>query len=388
MNEHSPNGAATPRKGGAPWRAAVSVVVIVLIVAAALWFWRTSRAASQGWAPGGPIDVVAVTVKAGPAPVSIEAVGELRAVRQVIVANEIPGRVSEIGFEAGQRAKAGTVLIQLDDSTEQANLSAAKASAVFAQQQWERANELVAVGATSKELLQQRRAERDQAAAQVQQLETRIRKMHIRAPFAGELGLRQVDLGQYLDAGEKVVTLTDLGALYVNFDVPQQQLDRLQVGQHVAIRTDSPGASPLDARINAIEPQVGKDTRNATVQAVLNNPKDALRPGMFVSVAVALPAEPGALLVPTTAIMTSASGNTAAVVRGLSAQRTGKADIVPITTGRRIGDQVIVVDGLKAGDVVVTEGQLRIQPGAAVHVVNRPAAGASALPGAAQATGG
>ncbi|RKP47518.1 efflux RND transporter periplasmic adaptor subunit [Trinickia fusca] len=387
MNEHSPIGAATPQKSGAPWKAAASAVVIVFVVAAALWFWRASRAASQGWAPGGPIDVVAATVKAGPAPVSIEAVGELRAVRQVVVANEIPGRVNDIGFEAGQHTKAGTVLIQLDDSTEQANLAAAKASALFAQQQLERANELVAVGATSKELLQQRRAERDQAAAQVQQLETRIRKMHIRAPFAGELGLRQVDLGQYLDAGEKVVTLTDLGALYVNFDVPQQQLDRLQVGQHVAITTDSPGASPLEARINAIEPQVGKDTRNATVQAVLNNPKEALRPGMFVSVSVALPAERDALLVPTTAVMTSASGNTAAVVRGLSAQRTGKADIVPITTGRHIGDQVVIVDGLKAGDVVVTEGQLRIQPGAAVHVVNHAVAGVSALPGATQATG-
>ncbi|MGG1948144.1 efflux RND transporter periplasmic adaptor subunit [Trinickia sp. NRRL B-1857] len=387
MTEHSPKGAATPAARGTSWKALVATALMVLVVAAALWFWRASRAASPGWSGGGPIDVAAMTLKSGPVPVSIEAVGELRAVRQVSVANEIPGRIREIGFESGQRANAGVALIQLDDSTEQANLVAAKASAVFAQQQWQRANELSAVGATSKELLQQRRAERDQAAAQVQKIETRIRKMRVRAPFSGELGLRKVDLGQYLNAGDAIVTLTDLGTLYVNFDVPQRQLERLRVGQRVTVKADALDGSPQLATIDAIEPQVSNDTRNATVQATLNNKSGVLRPGMYVSVAVALPPEPDALLVPATAVMTSASGNAAAVIRGLSANRMGKAEIVPITTGRRIGDEIVVVDGLKSGDVVITEGQLRIRPGAAVHVVDAKPNDAGAKSSGTEATG-
>ncbi|PMS21630.1 efflux transporter periplasmic adaptor subunit [Trinickia dabaoshanensis] len=388
MNEHSPKGAATPAVRGTSWKALVGTALIVLAIAAALWFWRTSRAASSGWSSGGPIDVAAVTVKAGPAPVSIDAVGELRAVRQVSVANEIPGRIREIGFESGQRANAGTPLIQLDDSTEQANLVAAKASAIFADQQLKRANELSAVGATSKELLQQRRAERDQAAAQVQQIETRIRKMRVRAPFSGELGLRKVDLGQYVNAGDPIVTLTDLSTLYVNFDVPQRQLDRLRIGQRVTVKADALDGAPQQAAIDAIEPQVSNDTRNATVQASLSNKTGVLRPGMYVSVAVALPPEPDALMVPATAVMTSASGNAAAVIRALTAGRTGKAEIVPITTGRRIGDEVVVLDGLKPGDVVITEGQLRVRPGAAVHIVDETANGPTGKTSSANATGG
>lgn len=367
-----------------PWRAIVIAVVLLAVVIAGLWFWRTSRSGGPGYTPPGAIDVVVTTVKAGSAPASIEALGELRAVRQVTLAGEIAGRIAAISFDPGQRVKAGTVLIQLDDSSEQADLSAAKASATFAQQQLARASELAATGATSKEVLQQRQSEHDQKVAAVQQLEARIRKMRIRAPFAGELGLRQVDLGQYLNAGDKAVTLTDLDTLYVNFDVPQQELAQLRIGQRVEVRNDTPGVAPLQAKITAIEPQVGRDTRNATVQALLTNPQRTLRPGMYVTVAVALPAESDALLVPTTAIVTSASGDAAAVVRELSAQQTGKAEIVPITTGRHIGERVVVTRGLKAGDVIVTEGQVRIQPGATVHIATAPVPGtvpaASAAP--------
>jgi multidrug efflux system membrane fusion protein len=156
----------------------------------------------------------------------------------------------------------------------------------------------------------------------------------------------------------------------------------------VTVKADALDGSPQQATIDAIEPQVSNETRNATVQATLTNQTGILRPGMYVSVAVALPPEPDALLVPATAVMTSASGSAAAVVRALSADRTGKADIVPITTGRRIGDEIVVTDGLKTGDVVITEGQLRVRPGAAVRVVDRASAGMSAQSTSAQSTGG
>ncbi len=263
------------------------------------------------------------------------------------------------------------MLVQLDDSTEQADLVAAKAAATFAQLQFVRASELAATGATSRELLQQRQAERDQTAAQVQQLEARIRQKRIRAPFDGELGLRQVDLGQYLNPGDAAVTLTDLDRLYANFDVPQQELARVKVGQTVQVRIDTTGVEPVEATISAIEPQVGRDTRNASIQAEVDNKGRTLQPGMYATVAVALPAEADALTLPVSVVMTSASGDAAAVVRELSPERIGKAEIVPIIVGRRIGDQVVIARGLKAGDVVITEGQLRVRPGINVRVVDK-----------------
>jgi multidrug efflux system membrane fusion protein len=358
---------------GTSWKAVVVAVVCVAAVVALLWFWRFLRSEGPGWQPPGALDVVAMRVAAEPAPVRLEALGEVRAARQVTLSSEAGGRVSVISFEPGQRVGAGDVLLRLDDAVEQADLAAARANALFARQRLERAAELVVNGAVSRETLQQRQAEHDQAAAQARQLEARIRQKQIRAPFAGELGLRQVDLGQYVNAGERVVTLTDLETLYIHFDVPQQQLARLEIGQTVEVRSDAADAKVLHAHISAIEPQIGRDTRNVTVQATLKNEGRALWPGMYVTAAVVLPSEPGALLTPVSAIMTAPSGDAVAVVRELSADMTGKVEIVPVTTGRRLDDRVVVTRGLHAGDVVVTEGQVRLQPGAAVRVTDKAA---------------
>jgi multidrug efflux system membrane fusion protein len=385
MNDHSQDASQGGIREARPWRSLAAAALLLAVIVAILSLWRASRGGTQDHAPAGPIDVVATVLAAEPAPVSLEALGNLRAVREVTLASEVAGRVAALAFDSGQRVRAGALLIQLDDSIERADLAAAEAGAAFAQQQLARATELAGTGATSKEVLQQRQSERDQSAAQVMQLQARIRQKSIRAPFSGDLGLRRVDLGQYLDAGDSVVTITDMDRLYVNFDVPQQQLFRIQVGQQVEVRSDTPGAEPQWARINAIEPQVGRDTRNATIQAVLPNTKRTLHPGMYVTVAVSLPAEPDSLLVPASAIVTSSSGDAALVVRGASAEQSGKANFVPIKTSRRIGDRVVVIDGLKAGDVVVTEGQLRIQPGADVRVVKRPATAAVSTSGAESA---
>lgn len=373
MNEPSHTALRNPISAAKPWRAITVAIGVLALVIALLWLWRASRSNGPGYAPPGPVDVVATVLTPQPAPVQLQAIGNLRAVREVTLSSEVAGRIAAIAFEPGQRVRVGAPLVQLDDAVERADLAAAKAGAAFAAEQFERATELAATGALAKEVLQQRRSERDQAQARIDQLEARIRQKSIRAPFAGELGLRQVNLGQYLNPGDSAVTLTDLDTLYVNFDVPQQELSRIQVGQRVEVRGDTPDAKPQQAKITAVEPQVGRDTRNATVQAQLANTQRTLRPGMYVTVAVSLPDEPDALLVPTSAIVTSSSGDAAVVVRGEAAAQAGKADIVPIQTGRRIGDRVIVTQGLKAGDVVVTEGQLRIQPGADVRVVQKPA---------------
>jgi multidrug efflux system membrane fusion protein len=374
MGEPSPSNPARKSSG---FKAVLVVGIASALIITGLWYWRASQQREGGWSAG-PIDVVATTVQAKQATVSLEALGELRAVRQVTLAAEVAGRVSAISFKPGQRVKAGTVLVQLDDGPEQADLAAAKAAAAFAQQQFARASELAATGAQSREILQQRQAERDQTAAQVQQLEARIRQKRIRAPFDGELGLRRIDLGQYLNPGEPAVTLTDLDKLYANFDVPQQELARVKVGQTVEVQIDTAGVEPVSATISAIEPQIGNDTRNASIQAEVDNEARTLQPGMYATVSVSLPPEPDALTLPVSAVMTSASGNAAAVVRELSAEKTGKGEIVPIVVGRRIGDEVVIARGLKAGDVVITEGQLRVRPGADLRVVDKPALAAPA----------
>lgn len=372
MNEPARAVLQNPIQTEKPWRAIMISIIVLVFVISLLWLWRASRSNDPSYTPPGPLDVVVTELKVQPAPVQLQAIGNLRAIREVTLSSEVAGRISVIAFEPGQRVNADTLLVKLDDAVERADLAAAKASAAFAEQQFERATKLAATGALAKEMFQQRRSERDQAQALIAQLEARIRQKSILSPFAGELGLRQVNLGQYLNAGDSAVTLTDLDSLYVNFDVPQQELSRIRVGQHVEVHGDTSETKHLQAKITAIDPQVGHETRNATIQAQLANTQRKLRPGMYVNVAVSLPDEPDVLLVPTSAIITSSSGDVAIVVQGKAGTKSGKAVVVPIQAGRRIGDQVIVTEGLKAGDVVVTEGQLRIQPGADVRVVQKP----------------
>ncbi|MGF6189877.1 efflux RND transporter periplasmic adaptor subunit [Serratia sp. 2723] len=372
MNEPLRVALQNPIQTEKPWRAIMISIVALVVIISLLWLWRASRSNGSSYTPSGPVDVVVTELKVQPAPVQLQAIGNLRAVREVTLSSEVAGRISVIAFEPGQRVNADTLLVKLDDAVERADLAAARASAAFAEQQFDRAAKLAATGALAKEMFQQRRSERDQAQALIAQLEARIRQKSILSPFAGELGLRQVNLGQYLNAGDSAVTLTDLDSLYVNFDVPQQELSRIRVGQHVEVHGDISEVKHLQAKISAIDPQVGHETRNATVQAELANTRHKLRPGMYVTVAVSLPDEPDVLLVPTSAIITSSFGDVAIVVQGKAASKSGKAVFVPIKTGRRIGDQVIVTQGLKAGDVIVTEGQLRIQPGTDVRVVQKP----------------
>lgn len=354
---------------------AITVVAMILLFAA-LFGWRSLRDAAPAQGAPPPVTVAAMTVVQTDAPASLEAVGSMRAVREVMLAPEVAGRIVGVHFQAGQRVGAGAPLVQLYDAPERADRAAAAARANFARIQLARSSELAPTGAEPREILEQRRAELAQAGAAVSQLDARIAQKRIRAPFAGSIGIRRVNLGQYLNPGDTVATLTDLDQLYVDFNLPQQELGRLSVGQTVRVTSDSwPGRS-FTARVNAIEPRIGEDTRNVVVQAVLANPGHVLRPGMYVTAALDLPVEHGVLIVPVTAIQTSASGDSVTVIRGPRARAGGKAEMVSVTTGRRIGNSVIVTRGLKAGDVIVTEGQIRVQPGAEVRVSRTVPAGA------------
>lgn len=355
---------AVPR----PMRAIALTVLILILLFGALYFWRGWRAGqAQAWQPQS-VPVAATIVNPRDIPAALEAVGNLRAVREVTLSPEVAGRVAAIHFEAGRQVGAGTLLVQLFDGPERADRRAAQAKAAFAGVQVARSQELAPTGAEPRETLEQRRADRESATAAVQQIDARLIQKQVRAPFAGVLGIRRVNIGQYLNPGDAVATLTALDSLFVDFALPQQELSRLKPGSIVIVTSDAWPDRRFTARVNAIEPRIGEDTRNVTVQALLPNRDRALRPGMYVTAALELPMQQGALLVPATAIQTSAQGDSVIVVRGKNARVGGKAEIVPVQTGRRIGNDVVVTSGIRPGDVIVTEGQLRVQPGAEVKV--------------------
>ena len=357
----------------------LATVVILGLVLGGLYFWRSSRVAEPPRANNRPVAVTTMVVTPADAPVYLKEVGSLAAVRHVRLTPELGGLVTGIHFESGDTVKAGTLLVQLNDAPERADLQAALAKESLAESQLARAERLVKTGAVSHEVLDQRRSERDQVLANIRQLEAQIAQKRIRAPFDGEIGIRQINLGQHLNPGDEIATLTDLSQLYVEFSVPQQDLGLVGRDAKVSVTTDGWPGRRFNGTVNAIEPQIDVNTRNVTVQALMPNPDKALRPGMYVDVAVNLPPQHDALLVPVTAIQTSASGESIVVVRDISSDGGGVAEIVPVTTGRRMGDQVIVETGLKPGDVVVTQGQIRVQPGQPVtSVANVSAAEADA----------
>lgn len=349
-------------------RPVVIVLVVVVALFVLLFAWRAWRNAPPPRQAPPPVAVVATVVSPTDVPSALEAVGSLRAVREVMLAPEVAGRVSAISFTGGQYVGAGATLIQLYDGPERADRAAAAAKAEFARLQLARSRELAPSGAESREVLQQRQAEYDQAVAAVRQLDARLVQKRIAAPFAGQIGVRQVNLGQYLNPGDRIASLVALDRLFVDFTVPQQELSKLRPGSEVRVTSDAWPGRAFTAQVTTVEPRVDEQSRNIRVQATLANPDRALRPGMYVTAALTLAPLQGALVVPATAISTSAQGDSVVAVRGANARREGKAQIVAVEAGRRFGDAVVVAKGLKPGDVVLTEGQLRVQPGAPVRV--------------------
>lgn len=351
------------------WRQAALAVGLIILVFGLLFLWRSWRNAAPPPAERPPVAVTATFVEPRDVPAALQAVGSLRAVQEVMLAPEVAGRVTAIRFQPGARVGAGAPLVQLFDGPERADRAAAVAKADLARVQLARSRELAPSGAESKDVLDQRRAEYAQAMAAVHQLDARIAQKRVVAPFAGQIGVRRINLGQYLNPGDAVASLTALDRLYADFNVPQQDLAQLHVGGTVQLTSDAWPGRTFTGRVTTIEPRIGEDSRNVMVQALLPNPGQLLRPGMYVNVALELAAQTGALVVPATAIQTSASGDSVTVIRGRTPRKEGNAEMVGVVTGRRIGDSVVVTKGLKPGDVVVTEGQIRVQPGAPVRVV-------------------
>jgi multidrug efflux system membrane fusion protein len=348
-------------------RAYLVVATALVLVFTLLYGWRTARSSDTGPLDRSPLSVSTLVAQPRAVAGELQAVGTLQAVSEVVLAPDVAGRVTAIHFESGQFVQAGDVLVNLYDAPEQADRAAAIAEAEFAQLQLRRAQQLAHTGAESRELLERRQAEADKAAALVQQLDARIEQKTIRAPFAGRIGIRRINLGQYLNAGDPIATLTQLDPLYVNFMLPQQELPHLVIGGPVHVTVDAVPEQLFTGSISAIEPRVDGATRNVAVQALLDNVGGKLQSGMYVTTRAVLPASE-MMVVPLTAVQATAFGDHVMRVDELGPDGVGTVVSKRVTTGRRLGDEVVVLEGIEPGDRIVVAGQNRFPPGARVQV--------------------
>ena len=304
----------------------------------------------------------------------ITSVGSLEAVQGVMLTAELPGKVTRIAFEPGTKVKVGDLLLQQDISSEQAQLRAAEATVALAKLELERSSKLLGKKAVAQAKYDSDDALYKQALAQIEGIRATIRKKTIRAPFAGSLGIRLVNLGQVINEGEPIVSLQTLDPIFVNFSLPQQQLAQVKPGLKVRVSTDALAGQVIEGEITAISPDVDVATRNIRVQATVANSQERLRPGMFVNVAVVLPAREEVLAIPTTAVLYAPYGDTVFVVH----EKQNEKDVQPVNVirqkivqlGEKRGDFVAIVSGLDNGETVVSTGVFKLRNEQAVVVDN------------------
>lgn len=311
-------------------------------------------------------------------PATLSAIGTMAAVQGVTVSADLPGTVERILFDSGQAVRAGEVLALLDTRQEQAQLAAIEARRELARLTFERMQGLLNERVISRAEFDRATAEFQQTEAQVGEIRAVIQRKTIRAPFAGILGIRQVNLGQYLAGGDALVMLQSLNPIYVNFGIPQQSIGQVPVGRAVRITAGDAAGVEWTGKVTAIDSLVDETTRNILVQATLANPGGSLRPGMFVQSEVALGPSQSVVALPASAISYAPYGDSVFVVAEMKGEggkpyRGVRQQFVKLGPAR--GDQVAVLSGIKPGDEVVTSGLFKLRNGAAVQINNsvRPA---------------
>src|SRR5258705_683143 len=319
--------------------------------------------------PPPPASVNIATAKSETIPNLLTAVGDLAAVHQVNVTSDVNGRITDIHFTAGASVKEGTPLIQLFDAPDQGDLANFKAQATVAQLSLDRAKQLASRQFGPQATVDTAQAAFDQANAGIAKTQAIISQKLVRAPFDGELGVRHVEVGQFLTAGTQIVSLTDLSELYANFTVTEKDSGNLKVGQAVRVLVDAYPGRTFEGTITAIEPQISSDTRNIRVQATIANPDHILKPGMFATTTVVLPDKPPVVTVPETAVDYTLYGDSVFLITEKK-EDDGKTSLPSVRTfvrtGNRVNGRAEILSGLKPGDRVVAVGQLKLQSGAAV----------------------
>jgi multidrug efflux system membrane fusion protein len=315
-----------------------------------------------------PTPVAAVAATSEPMARYLDGIGSVVAVHQVTVSPEVSGRVTKITFESGSAVSAGDPLVQLNDEPERADLANFVAQAHMAQLTLARNSTLARQQFSSQQTVDQNQSELEVAKAGIARIQATIAQKLVRAPFAGQLGVRQIDLGEYLSAGTAIVTLTDLDTLHVDFTLPEQMRSALLVGQDIQIRVDAFPDKVFPAKLTTIEPQIDPTTRNIKLEATLDNPGHLLLPGMFATARVILPADPHVTTVAETSVDYTAYGESVFLLSPTGQQAEGKPVYKAVQTFVKTGDRrdgkVAILDGVKPGDLVVTVGQLKLQNGA------------------------
>lgn len=330
-------------------------------------------------APKPPISVAVATAIEHPWQQRLPAVGTLKALQGVNLALEIAGTVKDVQFESGQKVKAGQPLVQLDSAVEDALLHTAQADLGLAQLDYGRGSQLVGSQAISRGEFDRLSAQLQKHKATVNQLKASLAKKHIVAPFSGTIGIRQVDVGDYLASGTVIATLQDLSSLYVDFYVPEQSVPKLAIGQEVQVHVSAYPKQTFPGTLSAINPKVESSTRNVLVRATLANPDTKLLPGMFSSLQVLLPDPQAQVVIPESAITYTLYGNSAYVVAqkkaadgSLEQDASGQPILIAerrfIETGERRDGLVLVTQGLSRGEQVVSAGQIKLDTGAHIAI--------------------
>jgi len=302
-----------------------------------------------------------------------QAVGTLRAVRGADIAPELPGVITAIHFQSGQGVEAGAPLVQLNAESDLARLRSLAAAAELAETIYERDKKQLEIQAVSQAVVDADAASLKSARAQVAEQQALLNKKLVRAPFGGRLGIRAVDVGQYVNAGTKLVTLQALDPVYVDFYAPQKSLGKIVLRQKIILKADAFQGQQFPGEVTSIDPKVDPATRNVQVRATVRNPKQGLLPGMFATVVLASGGPQRFLTLPQTAVSYNPYGDTVFVVEE-SKGKDEKVALVAqqkfVTTGEARGDQVAILSGIKEGDTVVTAGQIKLRSGFPVVVNN------------------
>ncbi len=364
-------GARVPRQ----WRVLVITALAMAAIVAAFGFYHRFEAAAIAKYMAvkmPPTPITAATAEVAAVPKFLSGIGTLQAVRQVTVAPEVGGMITGIMFEPGAMVKEGDPLVQLNDAPERGDLANYQAQLRVAAANLERDKMLSARDFQSRQVVDQQQSLHDQAMADIEKTQAQIAQKLVRAPFSGQLGVRQVNVGAYLNPGGAIVTLTDLSQLWANFTLPEQVAGQVKIGQEAELRADAYPGRVFKAKITAIEPQISQQTRTLLVQATLDNPDHALLPGMFANVAVVMPEAPKLVVVPETAVDYSLYGDSVFLVREDGKDDKGQP-VLRVTrafvkTGDHFDGKVAILSGLNGGDRVAASGQLRLNNGTQVVI--------------------
>lgn len=351
------------------------MLVLVLALVAGLGFVKyrqiqTAIAQGASFAPP-PSAVTTVLAAQQTWPSTMQVIGTAQAIQGVTVSADLPGTVSKINFESGTWVHAGDVLVELDTREERAQLAAAESDRDLAKINYGREQQLVNEGVVPRSEYDNAFAQQKSTEAKVGEIKATIERKIIRAPFTGVLGIRQINLGQYLAAGQAVVPLQSINPIYVNFGVPQQDVPQMKVGRSLRVTSDDLKGMEFAGKVTAIDSVVNESTRNIQVQATMSNPQGRLRPGMFLQVNVGVGANRQVIALPASAINYAPYGDSIFIVtadKDDKGNRKVRQQVVKVEGSR--GDQVAVIGGVKPGEEVVTSGVFKLRNGAPVTINN------------------